>query len=97
MKKILIALIALNAAVALGQGFSSTQTAVGVTSGRWAFMTAWNLRDGSQQVSTSWRSGSRSWNYRTLYHREWIALFVYDQATARTRELAWHYSQTHVQ
>jgi len=64
---------------------------------KWAFLTAWNLATGVQSVSPSWYKGRSVWSHPVTAQQQWIARFVYDQGTGQTRELAWFYSQPHVQ
>ena len=77
--------------------FNTTQPVAGYTTSRWAFLTAWNLSTGVQSVSASWYNGRSVWSHPVTAQQQWIARFVYDQGTGQTRELAWYYSQPHVQ
>ncbi len=77
--------------------FSTNERAIGVTTGDWAFMSAWNLSTGDLQVSPSWRDGTHTWPYTRSGHGQWIARFIYRQSAGQTRELQWSYTQVHVQ
>lgn len=77
--------------------FNNNQTIAGRTTDRWTFMTAWNLSSGAFQVSPNWFNGRSVWSHAASTHTQWIARFVYDQTSGQTRELAWYYSQIHVQ
>ncbi len=80
----------------LNQYFSATQQMIGYAKKDWSFMTAWNLASGAFLVGPDWYNGNSTLNY-TLTYQEWIALFLYDDGTAQTRELRWSYRQSHVQ
>ena len=79
------------------QYFPQGQICRGYAINDWSFMTAWNLATGWLQVSADWYNGAYSWEYTRPHYQQWIALFVYDDGTGQTRELAWSYSQVHIQ
>lgn len=76
--------------------FSTTQTAIGESYYRWIFLTAWNLSSGALSQSQTGYHGPCVFNHPAP-QQQWIARFIYDQTTGKTRELAWYYSQPHVQ
>ncbi len=78
------------------QYFSDSQSALGYANKDWSFMTAWNLASGAFLVGPDWYNGTSTFTY-TLTYQQWIALFLYDDGTAQTRELRWSYRQPHVQ
>ena len=79
------------------QYFPVSQISRGYAINDWSFMTAWNLASGTQQVSSDWYNGAYLFYYDRPYYQQWIALFIYDDGTGQTRELAWSYSQQHIQ
>lgn len=76
--------------------FATTQGVAGWTANRWAYMTAWNLSSGALSVGSQWYNGRTVMNH-AVAKNQWIARFVYDQTTGQTRQLAWFYTQDHVQ
>ncbi|HPG01185.1 MAG TPA: hypothetical protein PLE77_14095 [Kiritimatiellia bacterium] len=79
-----------------GPTFSTSQIIIGVSYYRWMFMTAWNLSSGALYQSNTGYNGPSVFNHPAP-QQQWIARFIYDQTTGQTRELAWYYSQDHVQ
>ena len=77
--------------------FSTNERAIGTTTGDWAFMSVWNLSTGQLEVSPAWRDGTHTWTYGRSGYGQWMARFIYQQATGQTRELQWSYTQSHVQ
>lgn len=90
-------LILMAGSAAANQQFHTAQPFAGRANNQWAFITAWNLASGGLEVSPNWYNGRHVWSHSTASLNQWIARFVYDQAAGKTRELAWYYSQVHVQ
>lgn len=84
------------APVTPNQYFAESQPFIGYAKNDWSFMTAWNLNSGAFQVGPDWYNGNSTFTY-TLTYQQWIALFLYDDGTAQTRELRWAFRQPHVQ
>ncbi len=78
------------------QYFSESQSAIGYAKKDWSFMTAWNLASGAFLVGPDWYNKSSTFIY-SLPERQWVAVFLYDDGTAQTRELRWSFRQPHVQ
>ena len=104
MRNVLISILGVLLVVALLAGvvranpiFNTTQPVAGYTVNRWSYMTAWNLSTGALSLSPSWYNGRNVWNHPVTSKQQWIARFVYDQSLGQTRELAWYYTQDHVQ
>ena len=76
--------------------FATTQTIDGYSIYRTAFLTAWNLSSGALSVSQTSYHGL-FWLDHPAPPQQWIARFIYDEGSGKTRELAWHYTQPHVQ
>ncbi len=104
MMRRVIMIVLLSAAVTAGPSalaqqpsFAVTESAIGFTQNAWSFMTAWNLSTGDLQVSGKWFNGSQAWNFNQPNLLQWVAKFIYDDATGSTRELQWTYTQPHIQ
>ncbi len=78
------------------QTFASTQSALGTANRDWSFMTAWNLSTGLLEISPTWYNGSSTFVFTLSTANQWLALFLYDEGTAQTRELRWNYRQLYV-
>ncbi len=91
---LLLAGLAVNANAV--QYFNYSQPVNGYASSDWSFMTAWNLYTGEFKAGSDWYSGTYTLFYN-LPNYNWVALFVYDDGTQRTRELCWSWCQSHIQ
>jgi hypothetical protein len=82
--------------IAPSQYFADSQPVRGTANRDWSFITAWNLSNGKLEVSSDWYTGDFTFDYTLNAYQQWLAVFLYDDGTAQTRELRWSYRQAYV-